>query len=159
MDGLQFSGIAAGLAISQQIHGLTPGDTYLLTFKMAAENVNDEGGPGTITVSFPDGSPTGPVSFTSYSDAWHHIPDPVNPDELPGWWWKDPWSIWVEESMTFVASDSSVTLDFSSLDQEFQGLDCVQVNAVPEPGSLAIVAGIVLAASPLAVRQPRRRER
>ena len=104
--------------------GLTVGQTYDLTFKMASEA--DFSGEQSLTVSFPTGSSTGsqvlaPLNGPNY---WHN---------------------WVSQTMDFVATDTSATLQFSVFQAYDVGLDSVSVvasTATPEPGSLVIVAAM-----------------
>ena len=124
--GNQFVTMGGGDGISgtsgwqQTLAGLTPGASYVLTFDMASEGTFS--GPQSITVDFPLGSRTAPVTFTAATS-------PVN-------YWRD----WEEKTMTFVASASSATLRFSATTVYDVGLDYVRVvsSAVPEPSSLIL---------------------
>ena len=107
----------------QTLTGLTPGATYNLLFDMASEGTFS--GSQSITVDFPTGSSTAAQTFTA-------APSPAN-------YWRD----WEQKSMNFVATDSSVALRFSATTPDDVGLDFVRVNlaAVPEPASLALLGG------------------
>jgi hypothetical protein len=94
---------------------------------MAAEGTDS--GPQSITAGFSSGSSTPSQTFSAVNGANY-------------------WRNWVSESMTFVASSTSVGLEFSVNQAEDVGLDSVSVSvatSVPEPNSfiLAIVATIV----------------
>jgi hypothetical protein len=145
-DGNQFLLINSLCSAAQQLDGLQPGNSYHLSFKMAAEA--ESIGPQTITVSFPGGSPTSSESFTSYPAKLRYIGNtPV----------QDLWSNWGSESMVFVASSSSVTLRFSTPGGFSVGLDSVDVKAVPELSTLSLIAGIILLATPPLLIRMRRR--
>lgn len=99
-----------------------PGKTYNLTFAIASELAN--GGGAVAEVSFLSGSSTAAQDFTA-------------PPTGPTYW--NPWG---HESMNFVATNSSVTVQFKQLAAEFSGgqdlgLDSVSVLAsgVPEPAA------------------------
>jgi hypothetical protein len=142
-DGRQFVTLGSGFnqppafaAWSQTMTGLTAGDSYLLRFKMAAEG--DDSGPQSLTAGFTSGSSTGPQNFFAVNGANY-------------------WRNWIPESMTFLATSSSVTLQFS-VNQSFDvGIDAVSVvQSVPEPSTLAILGGLVVSAVPFALRRSRR---
>jgi hypothetical protein len=129
-QGTQFVTMGGGSAASgtgnwsQTVAGFTPGTSYALSFQMASE----ENLAQTITVSFPTGSSTGPMNFTA----------PVSSVNY--------WRTWVNESEIFIATASSVTLQFSATTIFDVGLDNVSVSlAVPEPSCLALAgtAGVV----------------
>jgi len=136
-DGKQFVTLGSGFdqppafaAWSQTMTGLSAGDTYLLSFKMAAEGTDS--GPQNLTAGFTSGSSTASQTFNAVNG--------------PNYWRN-----WVDESMTFVASSSSVTLQFSVNQAEDVGLDAVSVVAVavPEPSSFVLLASVVIVAAPI----------
>ena len=99
---------AVGTASWQQVvTGLTPGSTYILTFKMASENIALA---QSITVDFPTGSATPAQTFTAAA--------------APADYWMD----WESKSMTFVANAASVDVRFSAMTQFDVGLDDVSIN-------------------------------
>ena len=111
---------------STAITDLLPGDTYLLDFKMANEN-NFSTTPQAITVSFPAGSSTLPITFS----------DDVFPATGQNYWTQ-----WIDEEMAFVATGISATVQFSATTQYDVGLDDVRVSdaIVPEPSFLGLLA-------------------
>lgn len=117
--------------IEQTITGLTPGNTYSLSFAIASE----EGCCAAVEVSFPSGSSTGAQDFTALTSGTF-------------------WTQWSTQQENFLATSSSVTLQFKDLAAEFPngldlGLDNVDVegavSGVPEPTS-AVLVGFSLAA-------------
>ena len=97
-DGKQFVTLGSGFdeppafaAWSQTLTGLTVGGSYLLTFMMAAEGTDS--GPQSLTAGFSSGSSTPSETFSAVNGANY-------------------WRNWVPESMTFVASSSSVASSF-----------------------------------------------
>ncbi len=103
----------------------------MLDFMMADEN-NFSTTPQAITVSFPAGSSTLPVTFS----------DDVFPAQGQNYWTQ-----WIDEGMTFVATGTSATVQFSATTQYDVGLDDVSVSdvIVPEPGMLGLLAFGLLA--------------
>jgi hypothetical protein len=96
----------------QLVPGFVPGNTYVLTFKMASENaVTGQ----SITVDFRTGSSTPAQTFTAAAS--------------PASYWKD----WESKSMTFVANATSVDLRFSATTQFDVGLDDVSVTPTVAP--------------------------
>ena len=118
---------------STTITGLTPNQTYVLSFMTATELGTgiEPGGPQTMTVGFLSGSSTPSESFTS-------------PD-VPAAYWR----LWVTQNYTFIPTSSSAVVDFSVNDQQYDmGLDNVTVAAatptVPEPSSLFLLGPALL---------------
>ena len=109
-------------SIQQTLTGLVPGNTYALSFEIASE----QGCCSTIEVSFLSGSSTGIQNFIAPASGSY-------------------WTAWGTNGENFVATASSVTLQFknvalgSGIDV---GLDNVIVNGavggVPEPATLAL---------------------
>jgi PEP-CTERM motif/Protein of unknown function (DUF642) len=124
--------------IQQTMTGLTPGKTYSLSFAISSE----EGCCSVVETSFLSGSSTGAQDFTA--------PAVTN-----------YWNVWATESESFVATSSSVTLQFKDLAVEATspdagadlGLDNVSVvgSTVPEPATWAMLilgfGGLGIAAS------------
>jgi hypothetical protein len=111
--------------IQQTMTGLTPGQTYNLTFALASET----GCCATAQVSFLSGSSTAALNFTAPSSGNY-------------------WTQWGSFSENFLATSSSVTLQFKDLAIEFPGgldlgLDNVSVTGVqggiPEPSTWAMM--------------------
>lgn len=123
-NGLQFVTLGGGFfdygtgTWEQTLTGLTPGDTYALTFQMASEG--GFSGSQSITVDFPSGSSTGPQTFTAGPSSASY------------------WRNWEEKTENFVATSSAVVLRFSGSTQFDVGLDNIRVEAVPEPSTLAL---------------------
>lgn len=112
--GIQYS-------IQQTLTGLNPGSTYKLSFAIASEN----GCCSTVEVSFPSGSSTAAQTFTAPAS---------------GMWW----TAWATKTMNFVATGSSVTLQFKNVNLGpgiDLGLDNVEVEAAcaAPPNSLVTV--------------------
>jgi hypothetical protein len=112
---------------TSQISGLTPGNSYLLSFMVANEG-GDANMPETMIVAFDDGSSTGPQNFTAPTQAANY------------------WKTWLPESLIFTATAATATVDFSTVNQPFDmGLDNVQVAGAPavigtpEPASLLLL--------------------
>lgn len=115
----------------QQTISLSPG-TYNLSFAIASELTGTMG--SVVEVSFLSGSSTGAQDFTA----------PIRGITY--------WNPWGYNSMNFVATSSSVTIQFKDLAAEFPsgfdlGLDDVVVTgatSTPEPGTcLLLGSGIV----------------
>jgi len=117
---------------STVITGLVPGDSYLLDFMMADEN-NFSTTPQAITVDFPAGSSTLPVTFS---------------DDLFPAQGQNYWTQWIDEQMGFVATDTSATVQFTATTQYDVALDDVRVTdaVVPEPRLPVLLAACFLAA-------------
>lgn len=117
--GEVFTGVQ--YTIQQTITGLTPGNTYKLSFAIASE----AGCCSTVEVSFPGGSSTAAQTFTA--------PFSVN-----------YWRAWATETMNFVATSSSVTLQFKNVNLSFSGvdlgLDNVDVEAAAPPIQITLVS-------------------
>jgi hypothetical protein len=117
-------GVPGTAAWDQILTELTPGMTYTLTFLSSSEGLNS--GVQNISVDFPSGSLTPGATFNAG-------PAPVN-----------YWTVWVPQSLNFVANNSSVDLRFFVTNQaEDVGLDNVNVapavTGVPEPASLVLL--------------------
>jgi hypothetical protein len=115
--------------IQQTMTGLTPGNTYTLSFAISSEGTGSGASCCSVgQVSFLSGSSTAARDFTA--PASHY------------------WSIWGTDSMNFLATNSSVTLQFKDLAVEFPsgndlGLDNVSVrglSATPLPPALPLFA-------------------
>ncbi|MGH7056860.1 MAG: PEP-CTERM sorting domain-containing protein [Acetobacteraceae bacterium] len=123
LDGEQTSGVQGG--ISQTINGLTPGMTYEVSFDWGAGQVQSRTGPtkSSLTVSL-----GGSQSYnTGYVD---------NPSE--------DFTGWFHAAYDFTATGTSEVLSFLSVGEPtglppMATLDSVSMNAVPEPGSLALL--------------------
>ncbi|MHB8529448.1 MAG: PEPxxWA-CTERM sorting domain-containing protein [Caulobacteraceae bacterium] len=115
-------GTAAQYTIQQTMTGLTPGDTYHLTFAIASE----QGCCAVAGVSFLSGSSTAAQDFTAPTSGSF-------------------WTAWGHESMDFMATASSVTLQFQDILPTVAGydlgLDSVSVTgaSIPEPASWAMM--------------------
>ena len=116
--------------IQQTLTGLTPLATYTLGFAIASE----QGCCSTAEVSFLSGSGTASQTFNAPNSGSY-------------------WTEWGYKSMTFVASNASVTFQFKNLNPSASngydlGLDDVSVVGVPEPSTWTLmglgVAGLVL---------------
>jgi hypothetical protein len=110
--------VVGSAAWDQVLTGLTPGTTYTLTFLSSSEG--QDSGVQNISVDFPSGSSTPAHTFNAG-------PAPTN-----------YWRVWVPQSLNFVATSSSVDLQFFVQNQaEDVGLDNVDVEpavtAAPEP--------------------------
>lgn len=121
-DGNQFVTLGGGFgptgtaAWSQTIAGLTIGQTYTVSFLLAAEG---ETATQDITVGFADGSDSAPQTFTSL---------PTNTLF---------WQNWGVNQYHFVPTATSATLQFSVVNQAFDvGLDGVSITAVPVPAAI-----------------------
>jgi hypothetical protein len=120
-------GVPFDYTIQQTMTGLVPGGTYHLTFDIASE----ENCCAKVQVSFLSGSSTGSMDFAAPASG-------------------DFWTAWGSQSMNFVATSSSVTMQFKDLALEASsptagadvGLDNVSVTGAtattPEPSSLLL---------------------
>lgn len=115
---LDLSGVSAG-TILQDVGGFTPGMAYELSFLLAA---NPEGGPSTKSLQVGIDGLTQIFSSGAQGSA-----------SDPGW---------TRMSFGFTASSPTLTLTFTSLENNASGpaLDGVRIAAVPEPGPLSLCA-------------------
>jgi len=102
---------AVPYTIQQTLTGLNPGGTYMLTFAIASES----GCCSVAEVSFPSGSSTAAQTFTAPASG-------------------NFWTAWATKTMNFIATSSSVTLQFKNLVSAQTGgldlgLDNVSVTA------------------------------
>src|SRR5205823_4679214 len=114
----------AAAAWTTTLTNLTAGATYTLSFMIANEGQAPSQG---ITVSFPGGSSTGAQSFSTATGSGQSY-----------------WKSWEQKSMTFVATATSATLQFSTTTQYDIGLDYVQVSAVSGGSSPTVIGGPVM---------------
>jgi hypothetical protein len=128
-DGNQFVTMGGGFgpfgssAWSQTVTGLTIGQSYVVSFDMAAEG---ETPTQQLTVAITSGSLTSAQTFTS----------PVTPTLF--------WQNWGVDQYTFVPTATSATLQFSVFNQQYDvGLDAVSIApataTTPEPSSIALL--------------------
>ena len=87
--------------------------------------------PVPITVSFASGSSTGPQNFSAGTNTTNY------------------WRVWEQKQDTFVATDTSATVQFAVTNiADDLGLDDVTVAAVPtgvpEPATIVLVATAVI---------------
>lgn len=120
-------GTAQDYTIQQTVNGLTPGQSYTMTFALASE----EPGPGSVgELSWLSGSSTPAQDFTA----------PARGSTF--------WNPWGHYSETFVATSTSATFQMKDLAAEFPGgydlgLDSFSIQtgggAVPEPATWAMM--------------------
>ena len=129
---LDLSGTTHG-TIEQIIAGFTLGHSYRLSFLMAA---NTEGGPTIKSLQASIGASTQTFTFdgTGHSN--------VNMG-------------WSQRTLDFVATSSSMALDFTGLQDGLYGtaLDAVAITPVPEPGTLSLLGSAALVCSLGAIRR------
>lgn len=135
---------AQDYAIQQTINGLTPGQSYTMTFALASE----EPGPGAVgELSWLSGSSTATQNFTA----------PARGSTF--------WNPWGHYSETFVATSTSATFQMKDLAAEFPGgydlgLDSFSIQtgggAVPEPATWAMML-FGFGAAGCAIRRAKRR--
>lgn len=144
-DGKQFVTLGGGFGTSgsasweQTMTGLTPGETYTLSFAMASELASIR---QSLTVDFPVGSSTAAQTFTALASSANY------------------WRSWETKTENFVATSSSVELRFTVTNQEFDvGLDDVSVNSasVPAPEPSTVVLALTGILSTVGSRTLRRR--
>jgi hypothetical protein len=102
----------------QQIISTTIGAQYHLSFDIGTDPLYDS---ASVSVMVTGG--VGPTTFTS---------NPVTPNQ------------WQTFGLDFIASSVSTTSELdgqASTDQKYIGLDNVSVVAIPEPGTLTLIAG------------------
>ena len=123
---LDLSGVSAG-TIFQEISGFTPGLRYEVSFLMAG---NPEGGQPTKNLEVSIGNASQVFSFNGFGTAF----------EMG----------WVQHRLEFTAADRSMTLTFTSLNDDASGaaLDGVRIDSVPEPSVLALVVVGTVALAP-----------
>ena len=111
-------------AISQTINGLTPGNSYTVSFWWAATQQEGFDGPTSSQWQVTLGSQT-------QSTAFANIPN-------------HGFQGWMHQSFTYTATTSSEVLSFfangSPQVPPFALLDGVTLNAVPEPGTITLMA-------------------
>jgi choice-of-anchor C domain-containing protein len=129
---IDLSGTSPG-SIFQTISGFTPGVDYELSFLMAA---NPEGGEPTRSLQVDIGSASQVFSFTGSGTA----------ADLG----------WEQRTLDFTAATPTLTLTFTSLENNAFGaaLDGVRITPVPEPSSWTL---LVIGASALGYRRWRQR--
>jgi hypothetical protein len=132
------AGISVG-AIYQTVTGLTVGDTYLLTFSQATMQADDISNPQAFTaawqVYFGTGSAANAATSPTVTGTSMYNPGGGS-------------SSWVTDTIALTATAASETLAFFASDSAGQPpfllLDGVSLTdegaAVPEPGSLALIA-------------------
>ncbi len=105
---------------SSSITGLTPGNSYVLSFMMAPEGAVS--GAQSFDVSFANGSSTGLQTFTSAAPTGNY------------------WHSWESKQLTFLATDTAADVVFSVTDKPYDvGIDYVQVkdaSVVPVPAAV-----------------------
>jgi hypothetical protein len=125
---------------SQAVTGFTIGQTYNLSFMMASEINNLSQG---IAVDFPTGSATPTQTFTAGPSSANY------------------WRSWEAKNMDFIASNSSVTLRFTSTTTDDVGLDNVKLTvagvSTPEPGTIGLCAGLIASVGGISLRRRRRK--
>ena len=128
--GCGFSNATCGMSIWETtITGLSAGSSYVLGFLLANETNPSIVIGQSITVDFVDGSNTSDQTFTVLTPSTAAY-----------------WQTWVSQSMTFVATGPSTTVNFYTFNQRADiGLDNVTVTAVPEPASILLVFAAGLA--------------
>jgi hypothetical protein len=128
-EGDQFVTMCGGFgpfgssAWSQAVSGLTIGQSYVISFMMAAEG---ETPTQQLTVGITGGSSTPSETFTSLPTATLF------------------WQNWGSYQYKFVPTATSATLQFSVTDQQFDvGLDAVSIapasGTVPEPSTIILL--------------------
>lgn len=136
-DGSQFAVLGDGhrtsggtlVTLSQTLTGLTVGANYTLTFYITPQGWTEPDPNQSITVSL-TGSSSAPQTFTSAVGDGKY------------------WDQWTKETENFVATNSSVDLQFSTTSANLIGLDGVSVvDPTPEPATavLALVGAFGLA--------------
>ena len=145
---LGYYGSAGTNYIEQSISGLTANTSYTVSFDLSTEGYLNGYGAGNsqATVSVPVGSSTLSQTF-------------IAPDSLNNFW--DTWNSF---SYTFLATGTSATVRFTqavAINQGYDvGIDNVSVkgnSSVPEPGSLALFAGLGVSGSLILLRRSRRK--
>jgi len=105
--------VATGVpyTIQQTLNGLNPGTTYMLSFEIASES----GCCSIAEVSFPSGSSTATQTFTAPASGNY-------------------WKVWGTNTMNFIATSSSVTLQFKNLvSAQTGGIDLGLDNVIVMP--------------------------
>src|SRR5579864_7125719 len=119
-------GTVGSAAWSTMITGLVPVTTYALGFMLAREG-GFQSAPVPLTVSFTAGSSTGPQNFSASTNTTNY------------------WRVWEQKQDTFVATDTSATVQFAVTNiADDLGLDNVTIAAVPtgvpEPATILLIA-------------------
>jgi hypothetical protein len=113
-------------AWSQAITDLIIGQSYVISFMMAAEADFEPGG-SSLDVGMTSGSSTPSQTFTA---------TPISAF----------WQSWEPKQYTFVPAATSATLQFSVTNAEDDvGLDNVSIAAAPEPASLLLLGSGLIA--------------
>jgi hypothetical protein len=149
-DGGNFIGADGGYevgAISQTITGLTAGQQYAVSFYMAAAQQTNHTGATTDFWTVDLGS----SALTSNTQAGSQSTAVINLAS-------HAFSGWEYETMTFTATGTSDVLSFLATGTPsgvppFALLDGVSMTAVPEPGSITLMAGGIAALAGMAWRR------
>jgi hypothetical protein len=119
-----FPGVGTG-NWDQTLNGLTPGGSYILTFDMATEGQGISS--QSLTVGFPSGSSTSAATFTAGPSSANY------------------WRNWEAKTMIFIATISSVDLQFTATTRFDVGLDNVVVGLPGDVNHDGVVNGLDIA--------------